>query len=179
MHGQAEITPQSVLDGNGVRLHRRVDPVLSAVREWQGSGRRVVVCELNAFEAVVEDLTISERTFSSGPDAVGAQIGKGTKIQVDLQPGRLCRSVVEEARSRCHSSSFLKLVVRNLLRGNFQVGQHPCACLDHQRRTAKIVFRGGWVGVASKIIYQQGLMDEANMAGPVIFRQWRRERYMK
>ncbi len=44
---------------------------------------------------------------------------------------------------------------------------HSGAGLDHHRRPAQVVFRGGGVGMGAQVVLEHDLVDKADVAGPV------------
>ena len=69
-----------------------------------------------------------------------------------------------------------ELVVGNMAGEDAEIGEHSIAGLDHQGRAAEIIFDGLWIGVPAEIFVQHHLVNEPQMASPVIFGQGRGER---
>jgi len=69
-----------------------------------------------------------------------------------------------------------ELVVGNMAGEDAEIGEHSIAGLDHQGRAAEIIFDGLWIGVPAEIFLQHDLVDEAQMAGPIVLGQGRGKR---
>lgn len=75
-----------------------------------------------------------------------------------------------------HDRVNLEFVVGDLLRWNPECFQHAGACLDHHGGAAKIVFDGGGIRVPGKMLLEHDLVNQSDVAGPVVLGQRSRER---
>jgi hypothetical protein len=101
--GEALIAARRVPGGNRVCLPWRIDPAEAAISEWDSRYWRLVRRELDALEAVGQQLLVTRQSFKSRPRTSGTQVHKVIKIQIDTEPRGKGRAVIQKAGGQCHS----------------------------------------------------------------------------